>query len=66
MGAGIVLAVWLGAAGLGLGVWLAALGAFVIGRRRQSRRLSWLGGVPLVGGTLAIAALAGAALYAWN
>lgn len=57
MGLGFVLLVWAAiAAAVGL-IWLVSLGLLLFGWARQSRVLSWLGGVPL-----ALSSCAGALL----
>ena len=58
MGPGCVIVVWLAVAAVVGNIWLACLLIFLFGRRRKSRLLVWLGGIPLIGIT-GIALLAG-------
>ena len=52
MGPGIVILFWLLMAAIFGALWLASLVVLIIGRRKKSRLMSWLGGIPLSGLTL--------------
>jgi hypothetical protein len=48
MGPGIVILFWGVIAGVGAFVWLGGLVLLIIGRKRKSRFLQWVGGAPFV------------------
>jgi hypothetical protein len=52
MGPGFVILIWLLIAAIFGAFWLASLVVFIIGRRKKSRFMTWLGGIPLSGLTL--------------
>jgi hypothetical protein len=48
VGPGCVIVIWLAVAAVVETIWLVGLLTFLFGRRRKSRLLIWLGGIPLV------------------
>lgn len=63
MGPGIVILFWGVIAGVGAIVWLGGLVLFVVGRKRKSRLLQWIGGVPVV--TLTIIGVVAAGMFSY-
>lgn len=63
MGPGIVILFWGVIAGVGALVWLGGLVLFIIGRKRKSRLLQWVGGAPFV--TLSIFCVIAASMFSY-
>jgi hypothetical protein len=63
MGPGIVILIWGVIAGVGALVWFGGLVLFIIGRKRKSRLLQWIGGAPFV--TLSIVCVIATSMFSY-